>query len=349
MKKGILINLIIAMLCMCLIAGAFVGCSGNSQQPETTSESAEDLAAFENIDPKELAELTDCYDPEVDVDLDAARSNNNEAPVAGTIISGQDITFTNSNLVEYTRLSPNKTIHRNHKIDTITIHCMLGKLTVEACGNVFSESKANASSNYGVDDDGRIALYVQEWDRSWCSSNADNDHRAVTIKVASEFSHPYAVSDKAYNTTIKLVADICKRNGIEKLVWSDDKEARIKHLDGANMTVHSDFADTVCPGEFLYSRMGDIAKQVNRILEETKGQTVTGRKCSEEKKFEEYLVKITKTTSVRRNPGLKGSYVMKVNKNEIYTIVDEKTVDNIKWGKLKSGKGWINLADTQKK
>jgi len=114
------------------------------------------------------------------------------------------------------------------------------------------------------------------------------------------------------------------------------------------MTVHSDFADTVCPGEYLYSRMGDIATQVNSILEETKGQTVTGRKCSEEKIFEEYLVKITKKTSVRRNPGLSGSFVMNVNKNEVYTIVDEKTVDNIKWGKLKSGKGWINLADTKK-
>jgi len=230
MQKSISIKMVIATLCLCLIAGTFAGCSGNNQQPETASESAEDLAVFENIDPKELAELTDGYDPKADADLEAARSNNNEAPLAGTIINGQDITFTNSNLVEYTRLSPNKTIHRNHKIDTITIHYMAGKLTVEACGNVFSESKANASSNYGVDDDGRIALYVQEWDRSWCSSNADNDHRAVTIEVASDSSHPYAVSDKAYNTTIKLVADICKRNGIEKLVWSDARKRALNIL-----------------------------------------------------------------------------------------------------------------------
>ena len=172
----------------------------------------------------------------------------------------------NSKLIEYTRISPNRTSPRNHKIDTITIHCMAGQLTVETCGNVFAKSSAKASANYGVGSDGRIALYVEEKDRSWCSSNSANDNRAVTIEVASDSYSPYAVSDKAYEALIKLVADICKRNDIQKLVWSTDKADRIGHKNGCNMTVHRDFANKACPGDYLYDRMGDIADRVNEIL-----------------------------------------------------------------------------------
>ena len=175
--------------------------------------------------------------------------------------------MSNSKLVEYTKISPNRTSPRKHKIDTITIHCMAGQLSVETCGNVFASPNAKASSNYGVGKDGRIAMYVEEKDRSWCSSNSENDNRAVTIEVASDSSHPYAVSEAAYKATIKLVADICKRNGIKKLIWSTDKFTRITHAKGANMTVHRDFANKACPGDYLYNRMGDIAKKVNAILE----------------------------------------------------------------------------------
>ena len=175
--------------------------------------------------------------------------------------------MSNSKLVEYTKISPNRTSPRKHKIDTITIHCMAGQLSVETCGNVFASPNAKASSNYGVGRDGRIAMYVEEKDRSWCSSNSENDNRAVTIEVASDSSHPYAVSEAAYKATIKLVADICKRNGIKKLIWSTDKFTRITHAKGANMTVHRDFANKACPGDYLYNRMGDIAKKVNAILE----------------------------------------------------------------------------------
>ena len=94
--------------------------------------------------------------------------------------------YTNSSLVTYKKLSPNRNSPRNHKIDTITIHCMAGNLTVETCGNLFAASSRQASSNYGIGSDGRIALYVEEKDRSWASSNAANDNRAVTIEVAND-------------------------------------------------------------------------------------------------------------------------------------------------------------------
>ena len=94
--------------------------------------------------------------------------------------------YTNSPLATYKKISPNKTSPRNRSIDTITIHCMAGNLSVESCGDLFSKSSRQASSNYGIGSDGRIALYVEEKDRSWCSSNKTNDHRAVTIEVAND-------------------------------------------------------------------------------------------------------------------------------------------------------------------
>lgn len=174
--------------------------------------------------------------------------------------------MSNSPLVDYTRISPNKNSPRNHKIDTITIHCVVGQCTVETLGNIFAPTSRQASSNYGVGTDGKIGMYVEEKDRSWCSSNAANDNRAVTIEVASDTKHPYAVNDRAFAALLDLVTDICKRNGIKKLVWSTKKANRVNHKNGCNMTVHRDYANKSCPGDYLYNRHGEIAAEVNRRL-----------------------------------------------------------------------------------
>lgn len=176
--------------------------------------------------------------------------------------------YTNSSLVTYTKISPNRTSPRNHVIDTITIHCMAGNLSIERCGDVFAPTSRKASSNYGVGSDGRIAMYVEEKDRSWCSSNSANDHRAVTIEVANDggANTGWHVSDKAMASLINLVTDICKRNNIKKLVWSTNKSNRINHLNGCNMTVHRDFAAKSCPGDYLYNKHSYIAEQVNAKL-----------------------------------------------------------------------------------
>lgn len=174
--------------------------------------------------------------------------------------------MSNSPLVSYTKISPNKTSPRNKKIDTITIHCVVGQCSVETLGNVFAPTSRQASSNYGVGVDGRIGMYVEEKDRSWCSSSGANDHRAITIEVASDTTHPYAVNDKAFAALLDLVTDICQRNGIKKLVWSTNKDDRVNHRNGCNMTVHRDYANKSCPGDYLYSRHGQIADEVNRRL-----------------------------------------------------------------------------------
>lgn len=250
--------------------------------------------------------------------------------------------YTNSPLVDYVKISPNRTSPRNHKIDTITIHCVVGQCSVETLGNVFAPSSRQASSNYGIGYDGKIGMYVEEKDRSWCSSNSANDNRAITIEVASDTEHPYAVNDKAYAALIELLVDICKRNNIKELKWKGDKSL-IGQVDKQNMTVHRWFANKSCPGDFLYERHGAIADAVNKKL----GVTITTPTpeveiTPPEKKFP-YLVKInTAVLNVRNGAGTQYKINTQVKKNQVYTIVDEKDG----WGKLKSGAGWISLQYT---
>ena len=200
--------------------------------------------------------------------------------------------MSNSPLVVYTKLSPNHSGKRTKKIDTITIHCMAGNCSVETCGNLFANSARQASSNYGIGTDGRIALYVDEANRSWCTSSNANDQRAVTIEVANNGGAPdWPVSAKAYAALLDLVTDICKRNGIKRLVWSTSKNDRVNHLNGCNMTVHRDYANKSCPGDYLYNRHGQIAAEVNKRLGvkdaggstggQTSGSTETGLKVGD--------------------------------------------------------------------
>lgn len=173
-----------------------------------------------------------------------------------------------SNLATVVVESPNRSSPRMSKVDTITIHCMAGNLSVESCGDLFAKSSRKASSNYGIGSDGRIACYVGEEDRSWCSSNRANDNRAITIEVANDGGADtgWHVSDKAYKALISLLVDICKRNHIAKLVWSNNKNDRVNHKNGCNMTVHRDFANKSCPGDYLYSLHSKIANEVNTLL-----------------------------------------------------------------------------------
>ena len=169
--------------------------------------------------------------------------------------------MSNSPLAVHTRISPHRTSPRNARIDTITIHCVAGNLTIESLGAWFANPATKASSNYGVGSDGRVGMYVEEKDRSWCTSSGANDNRAITIEVANtEARHPWPVSDNALEALISLCGDICRRNGIMQLQWSTDKNKP------GNMTVHRWFANKACPGDYLYLRHGHIAAEVNKRL-----------------------------------------------------------------------------------
>lgn len=173
--------------------------------------------------------------------------------------------MSNSPIVSHTNISPHRTSPRNHKIDTVTIHCAVGQCTVESLGAHFAAPERKASANYGIGYDGRVGMYCEESDRSWCSSSGSNDNRAVTIEVASDTFYPYAVTEEAYESLIELLVDICKRNEIDQLRWLADPTL-VGQTDLQNMTAHRWFAPTECPGDYLFERFGDIAGRVNERL-----------------------------------------------------------------------------------
>lgn len=245
--------------------------------------------------------------------------------------------MSNSPLVTYTKLSPNHSGQRTQKIDTITPHCVVGHLSLQTLGNVFAPESRNASSNYGIDDSGRVGMYVEEKNRSWCTSSKSNDQRAVTIEIASDAKEPYKITDYALQGLINLSVDICKRNNIPKLLWKNDK-ALLGKVDKQNITLHRWFSTKSCPGDYIVSKLGYVADEVNKILLPTKPiiqPTGMG-----------YNVKIKASAlHYRKGPGTNYSVLGIVRKDEIYTIVEESIIGHgaSKWGRLKNDTGWISL------
>lgn len=166
--------------------------------------------------------------------------------------------MSNSSLICWAKLSPNNS-YRSKKISKLTIHHAASCGTIYSMGNYFALSSSGCSANYGVDSEGRIALYVPENRRAWTSSNAENDSMAVTIEVANcAKGGDWPVSDKALEATIQLCVDICKRNGINGLNFTGNKSG--------SLTMHCYFAGTACPGPYLKSKFPYIAEEVNRRL-----------------------------------------------------------------------------------
>jgi hypothetical protein len=172
-------------------------------------------------------------------------------------------------MVAYTKLSPNNSGQRKHAIDRITPHCVVGQCSIESLGTLFAKKSTGASSNYGIGADGRVGLFVEERNRSWCSSSADNDNRAVTIECASDAKAPYAFKEIVYQRLIELCTDICRRNGKKKLLWCPDKATTLGYVpkeDEMVLTVHRWFANKSCPGDWMFEKMGDLAAQVTAAL-----------------------------------------------------------------------------------
>lgn len=164
-----------------------------------------------------------------------------------------------SSLVEYVRLSPNRSSRGGMKIRKITIHHAAAKADVAAMGALFASPARRGSANYGIDSDGRVGLYVDEAYRAWTSGSPENDAQAVTIEVSnSSLGGDWPISDAAYDKLILLCADICLRNGITALQFTGDATG--------NLTMHRYFQLTSCPGTYLAARFPEIAAQVNRIL-----------------------------------------------------------------------------------
>lgn len=190
-----------------------------------------------------------------------------------------------SSLCYYTKESPFNSGNRDHKIDTITIHCTSGYKKAKWYADYFAMAGVEASSNYIVGDDG-ICGSVPEEKRSWASSNRANDERAVTIEVsgteASVAAKTFQPSAKTYKLLIQLLVDICKRNEIKELRWKNDKSL-IGNTAKQNMTLHCWFASKSCPGPWFMDHMGQIAQEVNAELAGKQAVTYRVRKTWEDK------------------------------------------------------------------
>ena len=221
-----------------------------------------------------------------------------------------------SALTTYVSITKHKSAGRgSKKIDKIFVHHMAGNLTVQQCGNVFKS--AQASAHYGVNGK-NIGCYVDEKDTAWHCGNFSYNQRSIGIELANDrgASGDWHVSDKTIETAITLIADICKRNGINKLNYTGD-------LSG-NLCMHCWVCSTACPGPYLKKKFSYIAKEVNKILT---GDSVP------------FLVRVTiSDLYIRKGAGT--NYKAKgFIKPGVYTIVKTKG----DWGKLKSGEGWICL------
>lgn len=310
---------------------------------------------------------------------------------------GVDI-MSNSKLVDCTVKSPNHSGKRTKKIDRITPHCVVGQLSAESIGGCFTSTSRQASCNYGIGKDGRVCLIVDEENRSWCTSSSANDQRAITIECASDAKEPYAFNSAVYDKLVKLCIDICKRNGLTKVLWIENKEQSLSYVPKAGecvLTVHRWFANKSCPGNWMYARMGQLAKEINAGLgaaseapAPVKPPVVTtelyrvrktwadsktqkgafrdlgnAKACADKNSgysvfdssgkvvyspsvpFKPYTVKVTASVlNIRKGAGTNFATNGSIKDKGVYTIVAEADGQGAKkWGKLKSGVGWISL------
>lgn len=305
--------------------------------------------------------------------------------------------MSNSSLVSHKRISPNHSGSRTHSIDRITPHCVVGQCSVETLGAIFAPTSRQASCNYGIGADGRVGLYCEEKNRSWCSSSNANDQRAVTIECASDTVHPYALRPVVYDKLIELCADICRRNGKRKLIWIPDKAKALAYVpksDEMLITVHRWFAAKACPGDWLYNRLGDLAAQVTARLGGSSGGSSGGgdkpaadtlyrvrkawsdiksqigaykslanaKACVDahagykaydaqgrqvyptEDAFKPYVVQVdVSDLRIRKGPGTNYAAAGYTGKGAFTIVAEVNGTGATKWGKLKSGAGWISL------
>lgn len=253
--------------------------------------------------------------------------------------------MSNSTLVNCTVKSPNHSGARTHKIDTLTPHCVVGQLSAESIGGCFTSSSRQASCNYGIGTDGRVVLCVDEANRSWCSSSNSNDQRAVTIECASDKTEPYAMNNAVYTKLVELCADICRRNGKTKVLWLGSKEKTLAYTPADNemvLTAHRWFANKNCPGDWLYSRYGELAEKINALLGTASGDSKV-QKTNTSFPAVPFKVKVlVSDLNIRKTPAM-GDNVKGQTGKGVFTITEVQDG----WGKLKSGAGWIYLENTE--
>lgn len=167
----------------------------------------------------------------------------------------------------YTNVTPNKSSRNGQAVDRLTIHCMAGHMTAKACTDYFAKSSTQASANYCIGSDGEVAISCPPEFRSWCSSNGDNDRRAITIEVSSDNKHPYIFDSKALDTLMEFVPNVMKMYNKSKLVYIADKDKALAYQpkqDEMLLTFHRWFKNKACPGDWWMSMQDAFVNDINK-------------------------------------------------------------------------------------
>lgn len=243
--------------------------------------------------------------------------------------------MTQSSLCTYRHITGNRSSGRGgNRVCKITPHYMAARWSGRQCADYFASTSRQASSNYCIGVNGDIAMSVDEDDRAWTSSSGWNDRQAITIECGNTNNATGEMTQATWNSLVNLCVDICKRYGF-RLNYTGNRNG--------SLTEHRMFSSTDCPGQWLHSRMGQLAREVNARLDGTatgQSQPTSGRSQATS-----YLVKVTADVlNIRKGPGTGYAVTGQIRDKGTYTIVEESNG----WGRLKSGAGWISLAYTSR-
>ena len=195
-----------------------------------------------------------------------------------------------SSLVEYTKLCNKTWGKRTYEVSRITVHHTACKISVERLGELWQGTR-QASCNYGIGSDARVRCYLEEEYSSWCSSNKDNDNRAITIETSNCKGSPnWEVSDEVFAKLVALCTDICQRYGKTKCTLITDKKVLNSYQQGKNemvINVHRMFSATLCPGPYLFNKLPELVEKVNKNLSNT--GSVSSAPATETKKVTYYV------------------------------------------------------------
>lgn len=162
----------------------------------------------------------------------------------------------------------------------------------------------------------------------------------------------YSKNTEAYDEAKRVCSKLSELGFKNRGVKANDDLYVLRKTNAPALLIEVCFVDDADDVKIYKNNVDKIAKSIAEALINTN----IDEKKSEYKKATEtsktsttYKVKITTDVlKVRKGPGTNYGTNGSVREGQVYTIVDDKYNGKTKWGKLKSGAGWIALGYTKK-
>lgn len=154
-----------------------------------------------------------------------------------------------------------------------------------------------------------------------------NGSKVLTIKPVSKENKQYSGKGIGVATAKSNMNVRSGSSTSHKIVGSCPKNAKVEVLE----ILSNGWYKIVWPGASV--GYAYVSNKSNKYF------TYTAKKVDNS-----FKVKITASAlRVRAGAGTSYKTITYVHKNETYTIIEEKVVKGIRWGRLSNGKGWISL------